>query len=289
MRQSKNHAEGMVIPKDIPAGTEVLNVRNVSKNFGAVRALIDVNLCLRAGEVHALVGGNGAGKSTLVNIICGVYNQNAGDLFVYGKKHEFASTKEAIRMGIGTVHQNLVLIENMNVVSNLFLGREVLKPPPLGWIRMLDIKKMQQIAVSEIKRLRISIPYLGEQVRRLSGGQRQGVVCARALMGGNTPILLMDEPTAALGVKEGAEVVQLIKNCTEEGAAVLLISHNMKEVFAMSDRITVLRLGEVVAEGRETSTLTEEVVVGLITGAIDTIDAYEADAKNRTTGYGCAG
>ena len=276
------------IPQSIPKGTEVLHVKNVSKRFGAVEALVDVDLTLRAGEVHALVGGNGAGKSTLVNILCGYMKPDAGEVHIYGKRREFHSPKDARNMGIGTVHQQLVLVEPMNVVANLFLGRELLLPPPWKWFGVMDKKGMQQKAVEEIQRLRINIPFLGEQVRKLSGGQRQGVVCARAIMG-DSPIMLMDEPTAALGVKEGGEVIRLINSIREGGTAVMLISHNIKEVFTMAQRITVLRLGKVVAEGIEISRLSEEEVVGLITGAIESIDDYEANKESRqTSGYGYA-
>lgn len=286
MGKKKNTPEALGIPREIPAGTEVLSVRNMSKKFGEVEALIKVNLSLRAGEVHALVGGNGAGKTTLVSILCGFLKPSSGDLYVYGRKRELHSPNDARHLGIGTVHQQLVLIENMSVVANLFLGRELFLPPPLKWLRIMDLRKMQRIAVSELKRLRINIPFLGEQVMKLSGGQRQGVVCARALMG-NSQVMLMDEPTAALGIKEGGEVIQLINSIRNEGAAVLLISHNLKEVFAMSQRITVLRLGQVVAEGVETAKLTEEEVVGLITGAIESMDEYEANRGNRPAGgYG---
>ncbi|MCL1848699.1 MAG: ATP-binding cassette domain-containing protein [Clostridiales bacterium] len=275
-----------LIPKDIPMGTEVLQVKNMTKNFGAVQALIDANLTLRAGEVHALVGGNGAGKSTLVNILCGFLKPTKGELYVFGKQRELHQPKDARYLGIGTVHQLMYLVEPMNVIANIFLGQELVKPPPLGWFGVMDLRRMRSAALSEIQRLRINIPYLGEQVRKLSGGQRQGVVFARALIG-EAPIMLLDEPTAALGVKEGGEVIRLINQIREEGAAVLLISHNMKEVFAMSQRITVLRLGEVVAEGVETSRLTEEEVVGLITGAIDSMDEYEANRNSRPAGgYG---
>ena len=244
----------------------------MSKHFGPVDALVGVNLTLRAGEVHALVGGNGAGKSTLVNILCGNLKPSEGDLYFYGKKRELKNPREARQLGVGTVHQKLAIIDTLDVTANLFLGRELLRPAPLSWIGVMDKPRMRKVAAAELKRLRISLPSVDEWVMRLSGGQRQGVVCARALMG-NTPIMVMDEPTAALGVKEGGEVIELVKKCRDEGAAVLLISHNMKEVFAMSQRVTVLRLGEVVAEGQEIGSLTEEMVVGLITGAIESVGA----------------
>ena len=280
MRHKRSQKEEQNIPKNIPHGTEVLSVQNVSKKFGYVEALRGVSLSLRAGEVHALVGGNGAGKSTLVNIICGTFKPNNGELYIYGEKRNLTSPREARNLGIGTVHQNLAIVENMDVTANLFLGRELLKPPPLKWLTIMSKAKMRRIAIEELQRLRITIPSVDEEVRRLSGGQRQGVVCARALMG-DTPIMLMDEPTAALGVKEGGEVIDVVNRCKEEGAAILLISHNMKEVFAMAQRVTVLRLGEVVAEGREISSLTEEAVVGLITGAIESADDYDRQMQSR--------
>jgi ABC-type sugar transport system ATPase subunit len=255
------------IPQEIPMGTVVLRVENIYRNFSFVQALINVSMDLKAGEIHALVGGNGAGKSTLVNIVCGYLKQTSGDVYIYGQKRDLKSPRDARKLGIGTVHQQLAMVENFDVTANLFLGRELIKPPPLGWLKVMELKKMAQIAEAEIRRLHISLPSVKEQLRKLSGGQRQGVACAQALMG-NTPIMIMDEPTAALGVKETSEVIRLIEQCRDDGIAIMLISHNMKEVFAISQRITVLRLGEVVAAGRLTNTLTEEDVVGLITGAI---------------------
>ena len=264
------------IPENIPIGTEVLRVENIYRSFSYVDALIDVNMNLRAGEIHALVGGNGAGKSTLVNIICGRLRPTSGNVYVYGQKRKMKSPRDSQKLGIGTVHQQIAMVENFDVTASLFLGRELILPPPLGWFKILAMKKMAETAESEIRRLQISLPSVKEFVRNLSGGQRQGVACAQALMG-NTPIMLMDEPTAALGVKETAEVIRLIKQCRDEGIAILLISHNMKEIFSIAQRITVFRLGEVVAAGRETETMTEEDVVSLITGAIE----HERDIPNR--------
>ena len=276
MGEQRRYIGQLNIPADIPKGTEVLKVEGMSKNFAFVQALIKVNMNLRAGEIHALVGGNGAGKSTLVNIICGYMQPDEGDMYIYGEKREFNSPKDARMMGIGTVYQQLAMVENFDVTANLFLGRELIKPPPWGWLKVMEKKKMEEIAEAEIRRLQISLPSVKERLNKLSGGQRQGVACARALMG-NAPILVLDEPTAALGVRETIEVIRLVEQCRDEGIAIMLISHNMKEVCAISQRITVLRLGEVVCAGRDTKSMNEEDIVGLITGAIE----HERDVPMR--------
>ncbi|MCL2539043.1 MAG: ATP-binding cassette domain-containing protein [Oscillospiraceae bacterium] len=249
-------------------GTEVLRIENLYMNFSFVRALIDVNISLRTGEIHALVGGNGAGKSTLSNIICGHIKPKSGGIYIYGKRQALKTPADARRLGIGTVHQKLAMAEDLDVAANMFLGRELLKPPPLSWLNVMDKKKMYAAATEEMKRLKISLPSVKAKARSLSGGQKQGVACARALMG-NMPILILDEPTAALGVRETAEMISIVERCRDEGIAIMLISHNMKEVFAISQRITVLRLGRVVAQGRQTASFTEDDVVSLITGSIE--------------------
>ena len=249
-------------------GTPLLELRQLGKNFSGVQALKDGNLKLYPGEIHALVGGNGAGKSTIVNILSGNYRPEVGQIFLNGREITIDSPKRARELGIATIYQNLSLVDTLDVTSNLFLGQERRLPGPLGMIGFLNHREMQNEAVREFKRLGINIPNVKSKVARMSGGQRQAIACARVLCSKNPMLLIMDEPTAALGVRETAEIYDLMFRCRDDGASVLLISHNMEDVFKVSERITVLRLGETVAQVRK-----EEVdstqIVGLITGAIE--------------------
>ena len=254
-----------------PAAEEqvpVFELRQLGKNFSGVQALKDGNLKLLPGEIHALVGGNGAGKSTIVNILSGNYRPEVGEIYHYGKLIHIESPKKARELGIATIYQNLSLVDTLDVTANLFLGQERRMPAPLGWLGFLNHKAMQKEAVKEFKRLGINIPNVKAKVARMSGGQRQAIACARVLCSKNPQLLIMDEPTAALGVRETAEIYDLMFRCRDDGATVLLISHNMEDVFRVSDRITVLRLGETVAQVRKDEVDSTQIV-GLITGAIE--------------------
>lgn len=259
----------------------ILEMRHITKNFGAVVALS--NGCVRAksGEVNALIGGNGAGKSTLIKILSGYQPADSGDILFNGEKVEINSTVEAQNIGIKTIYQELALFEKMNVYENMYVGRELtIDRKPIKWLKVLDLKAMKQNALNEIKRMGFNIPNIFSKVMFMSGGQRQAIACAKALMGGAPSVLIMDEPTAALGVKEAGEIIDLMKRYRDEGAAIILISHNMRTVFEVASEITVMRLGETVAALKKEDT-TEEEVVGLMTGAIENI----TDGRNMIGEY----
>lgn len=216
-------------------GETILSLRGVSKNFGAVSALTDVSLDVRAGEVVALVGDNGAGKSTLVKILAGVHQPTSGSIDFMGQPVTLDSSATALNLGIATVFQDLALCENLDVVANLFLGHELNA-------KCLDEVQMEVRAWTLLKELSARIPSVREPVASLSGGQRQTVAIARSLLLAPR-IIMLDEPTAALGVAQTAEVLNLIERVRERGLGVIIISHNMEDVRAVADRIVVLRLG----------------------------------------------
>lgn len=241
-------------------GELVLSLRGVSKGFGAVQALSDINLDIYSGEVIALVGDNGAGKSTLVKILSGVHPPDAGTIVFRGQKVSITSPSRARDLGIATVFQDLALCDNLDVVANLFLGHE------LGG-RTLDEVQMEQRSWDLLRQLSAKIPSVRIAVASLSGGQRQTVAIARSLIG-EPSVVILDEPTAALGVAQTAEVLNLIERLRERGHGVLLISHNMADVQAVADRIAVLRLGRNNGEFTVSEVSYEEIIAA-ITGATD--------------------
>jgi D-xylose transport system ATP-binding protein len=216
-------------------GRPILSLRNISKNFGAVSALTDIDLDVFAGEVVALVGDNGAGKSTLIKILAGVHQPTSGTIEFDGREVTLGNPGKALDMGIATVFQDLALCENLDVVANLFLGHE-LSP------YRLDEVQMEVRAWTLLKELAARIPSVREPIASLSGGQRQTVAIARSLLL-SPKIIMLDEPTAALGVAQTAEVLNLIERVRDRGLGVIVISHNMEDVRAVADRIVVLRLG----------------------------------------------
>jgi D-xylose transport system ATP-binding protein len=244
--------------------TVLLDVDNVSLAFGSVQALRDVSLTVRQGEVTALVGDNGAGKSTLVRCISGIHRPDEGHIVFDGKKLDLASPEDARKVGIETVHQNLALIEDLTVWQNLFLNRELVRR--IGPIGILDRRAMQRQADEMVSTLAVNVPAVHNRVRRLSGGQRQAVAICRAASFSSS-FVIMDEPTAALGVQETARVEELIVKLRSEGHAVLLISHNFDQVMRLSDQVWVMRAGRCVG-GRRTSQTTGQEIVALITGAL---------------------
>ena len=248
-----------------PAGEVVLSLAGVTKRFGAVQALSDVHMDVRAGEVVALVGDNGAGKSTLVKVISGVYSPDAGDITFAGRKVSVGGPAEAQALGIATVFQDLALCDNLDVVANLFLGQEKRSGP------FIDEVGMEKEAWRLLKTLSAKIPSVRIPIASLSGGQRQTVAIARSLVG-SPKVVMLDEPTAALGVAQTAEVLR------ETGLGVILISHNMADVQAVADRIVVLRLGKNAAEFRVEEATTEELVAA-ITGASDNVVASRASRR----------
>ena len=243
-----------------PSDHAVLSLRGINKSFGPVAALTDVDLDVRAGEVVALVGDNGAGKSTLVKVLSGVHPQDSGSLKFDGREVRVDSPAAARGLGIATVFQDLALCENLSVVENLFLGREI------GTLR-LDETRMETRSWELLQQLSAKIPTVRIQVASLSGGQRQTVAIARSLLG-DPQMILLDEPTAALGVAQTAEVLNLVERLRERGLAVLMVSHNMVDVKAVADRVAVLRLGRNngIFDAR---TVSSEEIIAAITGATD--------------------
>jgi D-xylose transport system ATP-binding protein len=243
----------------------LLEVDGVSKRFGPVQALDRVDFEVHAGEVVGLVGDNGAGKSTLVKAIAGIYAADAGALRFEGRQVSVSRPQDATALGIATVYQDLSLCDNLDVVSNLFLGHEEVSPGPGTISRQLDEAGMEHQTGELLAKLSVTIPSLRSEVGTLSGGQRQQVAVARSLLG-EPKVVLLDEPTAALGVAQTAQVLGLIRRLRERGLGIVVISHNLADVFEVADRIVVLRLGRTVADF-EAETTTEEHVVSAITGA----------------------
>jgi D-xylose transport system ATP-binding protein len=253
------------------ASSALLELRGVSKRFGAVQALDQVDFEVAAGEVVGLVGDNGAGKSTLVKIIAGIYSPDEGEFFFDGKPVSINGPTAAVDLGIATVYQDLALCDNLDVVSNLFLGREKIASGPSAVTRTLDETEMERSSAQLLSNLAVTIPSLRTEVGTLSGGQRQQVAVARSLLG-EPKLVLLDEPTAALGVAQTAQVLALITRLRERGLGVVVISHNLSDVFQVTDRIFVLRLGRREAEF-VTPTASREEVVAAITGASERVAA----------------
>jgi D-xylose transport system ATP-binding protein len=250
-------------------GELLLSLKGVDKRFGAVTALEGIELDIHAGEVVALVGDNGAGKSTLVKVLAGVFQPTAGTIEYLGKTVTFDTPAKALEMGIATVFQDLALCENLDVVANLFLGQE-LNP----WC--LNEVQMEVRAWTLLNELAARIPSVREPVASLSGGQRQTVAIARSLLL-DPRIIMLDEPTAALGVAQTAEVLNLIERVRDRGHGVILISHNMEDVRAVADRIIVLRLGK--NNGVFTAETSHQELVTAITGASENSVSRRAARK----------
>ncbi|MER6092358.1 ATP-binding cassette domain-containing protein [Streptomyces bluensis] len=254
------------------SATPVLALRGVSKRFGAVQALTDVELEVHAGEVVALVGDNGAGKSTLVKTIAGVHPIDEGVIEWDGRPVQINKPHDAQDLGIATVYQDLALCDNIDVVGNLFLGRELRK-----W-GVLDEVEMERRSQELLRTLSIRIPSVRIPIASLSGGQRQTVAIARSMLG-EPKLVILDEPTAALGVEQTAQVLDLVERLRERGHAVILISHNMADVKAVADKVAVLRLGRNngVFEVKSTS---QEEIISAITGATDNAVTRRAARTN---------
>jgi ABC-type sugar transport system ATPase subunit len=245
--------------------TPVIEARNITKYYGSIVALENVNMAVYPGEIVGLVGDNGAGKSTFVKVIAGAHQPSAGELFVDGEQCVFHSPQHARKLGIETVYQDLALSGELSVAENMFLGREIRRKGPLGWLGAIDKRAMRQEATNRLEELRIRISSVRLQCGSLSGGQRQAVAVARAIAWGSR-IVLLDEPTAALGVEQQHHVAELVEQVRESGTSVLLISHNMPQVHALCDRIIVLYRGEVIANLRKTDVSIQDIVMW-ITGA----------------------
>ena len=243
----------------------LLETRSLSKRFGRVQALTGVDVSVHAGSVLALLGDNGAGKSTLVKILSGAYRPDAGEILIDGQPRDIGSPREATEAGIETVYQDLALCDNLTVIQNLFLGRERRKSGIPFARAFLDRKSMEREAVQAFESLGARLPSLQGQVSNLSGGQRQAVAIARAVVW-KSRVVLFDEPTAALGVEQTGNVHRLIRGLRDQGVGVVLISHNLADVFALADRLTVLRRGQRVAD-MDPGTCTPDDVVRQITGS----------------------
>ena len=242
----------------------ILDIRGVCKRFGGVEALKGVSLSLYPGEVVALAGDNGAGKSTLTKMISGVYPADEGEIALDGKVVRFATPEAAREAGIETIYQDLALADNLSIGANIFLGREPMRRA-LGILPVLDRARMAKAAKETMARLDFHVDRLDAPVGRFSGGQRQAVAIGRAMYW-DARVILMDEPTAALGVPEQRKVLSLIQSLKAQGRGVIFISHNLQDIFAVADRIVVLRRGSLAGERRIEQTTHDEVVKLMIGG-----------------------
>ncbi|MDT0262420.1 ATP-binding cassette domain-containing protein [Jatrophihabitans lederbergiae] len=243
-----------------PAGAPALGLRNIRKEFGGVVAIQDFSLEVSRGEVVALVGDNGAGKSTLIKMVSGSYQPTSGEIALDGSPVKLSDASAARKLGIEVVHQDLAIADHQPVFMNMFLGRELVTGP----LRRLDKKRMARDTQALVDELDVRIPSARSIIRDLSGGQRQGVAISRATHWAKN-LILMDEPTAALGVGETAKVEEMIRRLRERNLAILLVSHNLDQVMRLSDRVTVLRRGEQIGTRRTAATEKNELV-SMITG-----------------------
>ena len=242
----------------------VLELKGVSKAFGAVQALYQVDFAVSPGEVVALVGDNGAGKSTLIKCIAGINTIDEGEILFNGEQQHIAGPKDAARLGIEIVYQDLALADNLDVVQNMFLGREELTGP----LRALDETEMEKRASETLASLSVTtIRSVRQTVAGLSGGQRQSVAVAKAVMW-NSKVVILDEPTAALGVAQTRQVLDLVRRLGDNGLGVILVSHNLHDVFEVADSVTVLRLGQDVARFKVSETNQTEVVQAITSGTL---------------------
>jgi D-xylose transport system ATP-binding protein len=251
----------------------LLDLRGISKSFGSVQALTDVDFEVRSGEVMALVGDNGAGKSTLIKCVAGIHPFDEGEIFFDGEPVHIAGPKDAARLGIEVVYQDLALCDNLDVVQNMYLGREA-----HDTFQRLKEPVMEQRTSATLKSLRVTtIRSIRQVVATLSGGQRQSVAVARAVMW-NSRLVILDEPTAALGVAQTEQVLELVKRLASNGLAVALISHNLHDIFEVADRISVLRLGRNVGVFERGKTTQQEVVQAITAGAPTKVSGIPAGA-----------
>lgn len=249
-----------------PAATTLLvEARGLTKHFGTIRAVQDVDLEIRAGEVVAVVGDNGAGKSTLIKMLSGAIAPDVGEIQIEGVPQRLRGPNDARALGIETLYQDLALLPNLDVTTNLYLGREELAPGPARYLGFVSRRRMRQHAAKQLEDLRITIPKLwGAPVESLSGGQRQSVAIARSLVWASK-LLIMDEPTAALGVAQSQAVLELVKRVRARGTSVIVISHILPHVLDLADRIVVMRHGHKVAD-LPAAELTQDRLIELIVG-----------------------
>ena len=244
--------------------TPILQLRGISKSFGSVQALTDVDFEVRHGEVMALVGDNGAGKSTLIKCVAGIHSPDSGEILFDGKPVHISSPKDAARLGIEIVYQDLALCDNLDVVQNMYLGRE-----ERDWLWRLKEPLMEQRTAETLRSLSVTtIRSIRQPVASLSGGQRQSVAIAKAVLW-EAKLVIMDEPTAALGVTQTANVLELVRRLADQGHAVMMVSHNLNDVFQVADQVAVLYLGRMVAV-RPTAEVDRQIVVDLMTSGAST-------------------
>jgi len=244
----------------------ILEVKNITKRFGGLTAVDNVSMQIMPGEVVGLLGDNGAGKSTLIKMVSGVYQPSAGQIIFQQKPVSIQSPMDALRRGIETIYQDLALAENLNVYSNIFLGREKLKKF-MGYIKVLDHEYMHHEASKVLEKLDIEIPSLKNRIGMLSGGQRQAVAISRSIYW-DAKLLIMDEPTAALGVAEQKKVLDLVLTLKSQNVPVIIISHQIHDVLSVADRVVILRRGRKAGE-RLVKEATLDEVVGLIVGTVE--------------------
>jgi D-xylose transport system ATP-binding protein len=250
----------------------ILELRGVSKSFGAVQALYQVDFHVAPGEVMALVGDNGAGKSTLIKCIAGIHPIDEGEVVFEGEPVTIHGPKDAAKLGIEVVYQDLALCDNLDVVQNMFLGRE-----QTATLRRLDETTMEKRASDTLASLSVTtIRSVRQTVAGLSGGQRQSVAVAKAVMW-NSKLVILDEPTAALGVAQTRQVLDLVKRLGETGLGVVLISHNLHDIFEVADKITVLRLGQNVAEFKTSDVTQTQVVESITAGTLSKVPGQERE------------
>ncbi len=246
---------------------EILKLKSLSKEYGAVKALQDVDLNIESGEVLALCGDNGAGKSTLIKLVSGADTPTAGEIHLKGEKVNFASPADALAKGVAAIYQDLALAPRLFIYQNIFMGAELTKPFITPFIRILDKKAMKEAALGYLARLQVHIDNPETPVSDLSGGQRQAVAISRALLW-NAGFVIMDEPTAALGVKETAQVLDLIRQLNSQGVTILIISHNMDDVLSVAHRVVILKksrkVGECMTEGLSSQELSTMVITGFL-------------------------
>lgn len=243
----------------------VVRMENITKHFGGVSAVDDVTFELYEGEVLALVGDNGAGKSTLVKILSGAYVADSGSIYVHGEKARIEKPTDSRKLGIEMLYQHLALMDNLDIPSNIFIGREIKRNRILGSLGLMDLKVMRQKAIQLLQGFEIDIDDVSREVRNLSGGQRQMVAISRAVYF-QAQVIIMDEPTAALGVAETKKVYDFIRRLKAGNLAVIIISHNINEVFDIADRFMVLKTGRLVGIKSKKDTSIDEIVTMIISG-----------------------
>ena len=257
--------------------TPLLELRGITKTFGSVEALSDVDLEVRRGEVMALVGDNGAGKSTLIKCVAGAHTPDSGEILFDGKEVSIHGPKDAAKLGIEVVYQDLALCDNLDVVQNMYLGREA-----HSWFQQLNEPVMESKTAETLKTLAVTtIRSIRQPVATLSGGQRQSVAVARAVMW-NSTLVILDEPTAALGVSQTEQVLALVRRLAEQGLGVIVISHNLHDIFETATRITVLRLGRNVGVYEREKTTQQEVVQAITAGVPTKVAGIPATAGSPT-------